>query len=117
MVSNTFTREHIEAMRPKLMKTIDQSIDYLIAARQKQLPVDLVANFALLVPTLVSVLKSINYRALAQHDFLPNNQLLSSLNHLVFGVIVPCTKTCRCTDHGVQYSKCGASAIPSLRLP
>jgi cytochrome P450 len=53
MVSDSFTRDHIEALRPKLIKTIEQSIDNLIAAGKKQLPVDLVAEFALLVPTLV----------------------------------------------------------------
>jgi hypothetical protein len=53
MVSDTFTRDHIEALRPKLIKTIEQSIDNMIAAGKRELPVDLVAEFALLVPTLV----------------------------------------------------------------
>lgn len=52
MVNPTFTRDHVEAMRPGIQKTVDDCIRTLTRDGCQQ-PVDLVKSFAVPVPTQV----------------------------------------------------------------
>lgn len=51
MVEQDFTIEKIESMRPEIQQIVDQIIDEMINAHTQ--PMDLVASFAMPVPTLV----------------------------------------------------------------
>jgi hypothetical protein len=52
MVEPVFSKANIDAMRPHIQKTVDDLLDRLFQASRDQ-PVDLVANFALPVPSYV----------------------------------------------------------------
>lgn len=53
MVEPLFTREHIDAMRPHIQKTVDSLLDNIIQEGGDK-PIDLVEKFALPVPSYVS---------------------------------------------------------------
>ena len=54
MVEAFFTPEHVAGMRPYIQKTVDNLLEKMIQKGCEGGPVDLVANFALPVPSFVS---------------------------------------------------------------
>lgn len=54
MVAPLFTREHIDAMRPQIQKTVDSLIDAMIQ-EGSQNPLDIVDKLALPVASYVSL--------------------------------------------------------------
>jgi fungal nitric oxide reductase len=56
MVEPVFVKDHVETMRPYIQKTVDDLLDKMIEKGCAQ-PVDLVANFALPVPSFVSLIQ------------------------------------------------------------
>ena len=67
MVEPVFVEDHVETMKPYIQKTVDDLLDQMIKKGCEE-PVDLVASFALPVPSYVSLIKKKNvkpgYRAL-----------------------------------------------------
>lgn len=53
MIEPIFTREHIDAMRPHIQKTVDSLIDDMIKKGGEK-PVELVEKFSLPLPSFVS---------------------------------------------------------------
>ena len=53
MIEPIFTREHIDAMRPHIQKTVDSLLDNMIKEGGEK-PVELVEKFSLPVPSFVS---------------------------------------------------------------
>lgn len=56
MVEPIFVREHVETMKPYIQKTVDELLDQMVKKGCEE-PVDLVANFALPVPSYVSLIQ------------------------------------------------------------
>lgn len=54
MVEPLFVADHIETMKPYIQKTVDQLLDQMVAKGCKE-PIDLIENFALPVPSYVSL--------------------------------------------------------------
>lgn len=52
MISDLFTYEHIETMRPKIRETVSQLLDEMLKKYDGQ-PIDLVEHFSLPVPSYV----------------------------------------------------------------
>jgi fungal nitric oxide reductase len=52
MVESVFTKENVDNMRPHIQKTVDDLLDAIIKTGRKE-PIDLVAKFALPVPSYI----------------------------------------------------------------
>lgn len=54
MIDSLFTRQRIDSMRPHIQETVDSLLDAIIKKGSEE-PIDFVSNFALPVPSYVSL--------------------------------------------------------------
>lgn len=58
MVASHFSQSSVDALRPQIQKTVDMLLDQMIA-KGSSVPLDLVENFSLPVPSFVGLISSV----------------------------------------------------------
>lgn len=82
MIEPIFTREHIDAMRPHIQKTVDSLLDNMIKEGGEK-PVELVEKFSLPLPSFVS---SSIFRLRFKPHVLANAQVFVHLK-IIYGIL------------------------------